>query len=109
MAGRPTGSSNVRTIDFFRRFDELSKQHIDPLEFMFKIAAKSSGAGRGWTANHRITAAQTLLAYRYPKLKTVEIMDNSESAKVQISWLDDDGDSLRPDPGPVGGQSDAFH
>jgi hypothetical protein len=59
------------------------------MELLFQIAAKSKKCGTGWDKGHRLSAAQTLMSYRYPKLKALEITNETDTPKIQISWMDE--------------------
>jgi hypothetical protein len=96
--GRPAGALNQANRQFFERFDKYCQNYIDPLELLFQVAAKSRKAGTGWETGHRMTAAQTLMQYRYPRLKALEISDGTNTPAIQISWLDLDGEVLQPPP-----------
>jgi len=91
---RTKGALNQATANFFARFDKYALTYVDPLELIFQVAAKSPKAGRGWDNGHRMTAAQTLMQYRYPRLKALEITDSTEKQSIQISWLDADGEEI---------------
>jgi len=92
---RTLGAANRNNLEFLRKFDGLCKEYIDPLEFLFQIASKSKKAGTGWTNPERLSSASTLMQYRYPRLKALEIQDNTDAPNIQISWLDHDGDEIK--------------
>jgi hypothetical protein len=94
--GRPLGSANRQTLEFAKRFDALCKEHIDPLVLMFQIAQAEDKKVGNWGHAHRIEASKTLLSYRYPKLKAVEITDKTDKP-LQISWLDQLAEALLHD------------
>lgn len=95
---RPVGATGVKTQDFLKRFEEYSRTYVDPMELLFQIAAKHKNAGKSWDNSHRLSAASTLMSYRYPRLKALEITDATETPKIQISWLDSDGEQVQPPP-----------
>lgn len=101
---RPAGSKNIATFEFAKRFDDLCKKHIDPLVLMFKIASGKDKEVGDWGQDHRIEASKTLLNYRYPKLKAVEVFDDTDKQPLLIGWVDGsteinkDSDTLQAAP-----------
>jgi len=93
---RPEGSANKRHLEFLKRFEALAAQYVDPMELLFQVAAKSPKAGKGWDTGHRLSSAQTLMGFRYPKLRALEITEANETPKIQISWLDANDIPLKP-------------
>lgn len=92
--GRPIGSTSLERLAFFQRFDKLCKDHIDPLELMFKIAKAEGEFKKGWDKVHRLTAARELVSYRYPKLKAVENSLDVGDGQLKLTWLDSNDDPL---------------
>jgi len=92
---RVANVTSVKTQDFLKKFEEYSAKYADPMELLFQIAAKHKSAGKAWENQHRLSAASTLMQYRYPRLKALEITDAAETPRVQISWLDSDGDQVK--------------
>lgn len=91
---RPLGSASTAKLEFFSKFDQLCKVHIDPLELMFRIAKNDKTLKSGKiTISDRAMAARELLSYRYPKLKAIEQKLDTGDGIIQISWLDDLEDS----------------
>ncbi len=98
---RPTGSKNKNTFEFFKRFDDLCQEHIDPLVLMFQIAAGKAKEKQDIvkgdsgilqpsinSPSFRAMAAKELLCYRYPRLKAVEIREEIDDTQLEISFLD---------------------
>lgn len=54
--------------EFIANYDRYSKMYCDPVEVLFTMAADN-----GLDPGHRIAAAKDLVAYRFPKLKSVDI------------------------------------
>lgn len=87
---RTPGSLNVRTLDFFIKFEECVRQYDHhPVEFLFRIAA-GLDKSEDW-GTHRLTAAQKLVDIRYPKVKMVEVKDlsvdeDSDQDEMTFSW-----------------------
>lgn len=101
---RLKGSKNKASFEFMQRFDELARDNIDPLKLMFQVAAgkadepnKPVNDGDSSVLQpsinapaFRVMAAKELLGLRYPKLKAIEIKDETEDQQLEISWLDDE-------------------
>ena len=92
---RTLGAANRNNIEFLKKFDAFSRAYIDPMELLFQIASKSKKCGTGWSNSERLSSASTLMQYRYPRLKALEIQDNTDAPNIQISWLDHDGDEIK--------------
>ena len=90
---RPKGVPNVKTADFFSKWDRISKRtKVDPVDMLFKIAGgKKIPGGDIFGPGHRLEALKLLLSYRYPKLRSVEhkIADDSDGV-ISFRWLRDD-------------------
>ena len=93
---RPLGSAGTEKIEFFKKFDSLANEHIDPLKFLFQIAQADKKIGRGWEKSHRLTAARELVSYRYPKLKAIENNLDVGDGQLEIQWITEE-DELNND------------
>ena len=90
---RPKGVPNVKTADFFSKWDRISKRtKVDPVDMLFNIAGgKKIPGGDIFGPGHRLEALKLLLSYRYPKLRSVEhkVADDSDGV-ISFRWLRDD-------------------
>jgi hypothetical protein len=95
---RPHGSASTDRIEFFKKFDKLAKDHIDPLMFMFEVCkgeSKSTEPVTGkvtrtdWEKQFRLQAGRELIGYRYPKLKAIEQAIDVGDGQLSITWLDE--------------------
>ena len=82
---RTKGSRNKKTTSFLERWDQLSRKHGDPAEYLFQVMTntvpKETHDGRT-----RVAAAVTLMQYRYPRLKATEISLGEGRGQLQLSW-----------------------
>lgn len=63
-----TNLTRPRTGDFVSVYDRYSKIYCDPVEVLFTMASDV-----GLDPQSRIAAAKDLVAYRYPKQKSIDI------------------------------------
>ena len=90
---RPRGVPNVKTADFFKRWDRLAKTtKTDPVAILFKIAGGKKLPGDPFGPGHRLEALKLLMSYRYPKLRSVEHRVADDSGPVTFRFLRDDED-----------------
>lgn len=95
---RTQGATSIRTLEFIRKYESLASEYVDPCELLFQIAAASKKIGKPWERSHRLQAASTLMQYRYPRLKAMELSAGDDTPTVQISWLDEDSLPIPPQP-----------
>ncbi len=58
----------AKTDDFLSTYDRYSKMYVDPVEVLFQIAADV-----GVESGIRVSAANNLVSYRYPKHKSIDL------------------------------------
>ncbi len=58
----------AKTDDFLTVYDRYSKMYVDPVEVLFTIAADV-----GVESGIRVSAANNLVSYRYPKQKSIDL------------------------------------
>lgn len=59
---------SAKTDDFLSTYDRYSKMYVDPVEILFQIAADA-----GVESGIRVSAANNLVSYRYPKQKSIDL------------------------------------
>ncbi len=59
---------SAKTDDFVSVYDRYSKMYVDPVQILFEIAADS-----GVESGIRVSAANNLISYRYPKQKSIDL------------------------------------
>lgn len=92
MRGRK-GVKNVRTEEFIEKWDRIARStRVDPVRILFKIAGGKMPKKQRWTEQEQLKALTTLMAYRYPKLRSIEARIADEDRELIFRWLGD-GDS----------------
>ena len=82
--GRRQGSVNISRIEFNRLYDKYAEQYTDPVEFMYQVMA---GKLRKVPPAVRVTAAATLIAYKFPK-PVMPKEDEGAQASLELVWSD---------------------
>lgn len=86
-----TGQSvRVRTLDYIVRYEECARQYqVDPVDFLFRVLAGQDKSYE-WEAGHVMDAAKSLMRYRFPQVKALELSDSNntdEQNEMTFSWL----------------------
>jgi len=65
-AGRPPGIPDRRKREFREKYDALAEKYADPVEVLFNMLADPE-------PRIRLRACTELIAYRFPRLRTVDV------------------------------------
>lgn len=80
---RPTGSKNIRTLEYSALYDKYADKYGCPVEALFKIAKN----GRNPIAS-RITSYQTLVSYKFAR--PVQSQEELEQTELTLVWDETD-------------------
>ena len=81
--GRKPGSRNKNSLEFINLYETLKKKYACPVEALFKIIAM-----KRIDRNIQISAARTLLPYRFNKIKAIEDGE-AQQGELMLVWDSD--------------------